>query len=109
MTDWYVFGVSLRLPLRQLEYIKLDNANEGLEKQKICMFQFWLQFNVNASWKDIVQALEQNDFITLATNVKMKYVLSDSILSSTSQEQGVFDFQCIIARVNNIERVSNAV
>ena len=87
VTDWYVFGVSLRIPVRQLECIKLDNSNEGLEKQKTRMFHFWLQFNADASWKDIVQVLEQNDFFTLAANVKKKYVLSDS--SITSQDQGM--------------------
>ena len=90
MTDWYVFGVSLRIPIRQLESIKLNNASEGLEKQKTCMFHFWLQFNANATWKEIVQVLEQNDLFTLAEKLKRKYVLHVPISASTSQ--GMIDF-----------------
>ena len=89
MTDWYVFGVSLRIPVSQLERIKLDNSNEGLEKQKTRMFHFWLQFNADASWKDIIQVLEQKDLFALAANVKRKYVLSDSSITSHGQDQGM--------------------
>ena len=87
VTAWYVLGASLRIPITQLESIKLNNASEGLEKQKTSMFHFWLQFNANASWKEIVQVLELNDYFALAEKVKRKYVLRSSL--STSQDEGM--------------------
>ena len=100
VTAWYVFGASLRIPISQLESIKLNNASEGLEKQKTRMFHFWLQFNANASWKEIVRVLELNDLFTLAEKVKRKYVLHVASSSSTSQDQGMTVFSFVTVKLS---------
>ena len=80
MTNWYVFGVALGIPVSELDRIKKENSD--VEEQKIKMFQFWLQYNVGASWKIVIQTLEQINYLTLASRLSRKY-LSDS--STTSE------------------------
>ena len=75
MTKWYEFGLTLGIPTDVLDCIKEENPT--IEKQKIKMFQFWLRSNVHASWKMVIQALEQKNDLTLATKLKKKY-LSDA-------------------------------
>ena len=75
MTDWILFGVSLGVPVRILDTIKLGNPHEGVENWKMKMFHFWLRLKSDASWKDVVQALELNDYGFLAARVKRTYIL----------------------------------
>ena len=75
MSDWILFGVSLGVPVRKLNNIKLDDPHGGVENWKIEMFHFWLRLKSDASWKDVVQALEQNDYGFLAARVKRVYML----------------------------------
>ena len=87
VTNWYVFGATLGIPLSKLDSIKKENSD--VEEQMIKMFQFWLQYKVDASWKMVIQALEQNNYIVLAATLNRNYLLSDS--SNTSEkEQGMF-------------------
>ena len=39
------------------------------------MFRLWLRSDPNASWKDVVQALEKAKNFTLAARLKKKYLL----------------------------------
>ena len=70
----FVFGVHLRVPVKQLNKIESNRQGE-LERCKIDMLQYWLDNNVSASWKDVARALEQTDQLVLAATVKRKYLL----------------------------------
>ena len=83
MTNWYVFGVALGVPVSKLNCINSENSD--IENKKIQMFQFWLQYKVDASWKMVIQALEQNNYLVLVAELNKKYLLSDA--SNTSDEQ----------------------
>ena len=72
--DWYVFGVALDIPVRQLNAIQSSNPHGGVERWLVDMFEYWLNSNPDASWKDIIQALEQTDQLVLAAKVKIKYL-----------------------------------
>ena len=74
LDNWFVFGVHLRVPVKQLNNIE-SNHQGKLERCKIDMLQYWLDNNVSASWKDVARALEQTDQLVLATTVKHKYLL----------------------------------
>ena len=74
VTNWYVFGVSLGIPLRKLDTIKKEYSD--VEEQKIKMFQFWLRNKLDASWKKVIQVLEQNGYNVLAVTLREKYLLS---------------------------------
>ena len=75
LDDWYVFGVVLNIPVKKLRMIKSSNPHGGVEVWLIDMFQYWLNNNVDASWVEIVRALEQTDQIVLAASLKRKYLL----------------------------------
>ena len=86
VTDWYVFGVALGVPVSTLNCIKSENSD--VENKKIQMFQFWLQYKLDASWKLVIQALEQNNYLVLAATLSKKYLLSDSS-NTTEEERGM--------------------
>ena len=74
VNDWYTFGVALDIPVRQLRIIQSSNPHAGVDRWLVDMFEYWLSSNSDASWKDIIQALEQTDQLVLAAEVKMKYL-----------------------------------
>ena len=89
VTNWYVFGVSLGIPISQLDTIKKEYSD--VEEQTIKMFQFWLQYS---SWKMVIQALEQNGYLILAAELSERYLIAeaDSTLLAThepKEEQGI--------------------
>ena len=86
---WFVFGIYLDVPVDQLEKIESSHQQKDLERCKIDMLQYWLDNNVNASWKNVVRALEQTDQLVLAETVKHKYLLS------TTADQGECSVMCI--------------
>ena len=76
--NWFLFGVFLGVPVKQLKKIESSYRQGELDRCKIDMLQYWLDNNVNASWKDVARALEQTDQLVLATTVKRKYLLSST-------------------------------
>ena len=73
--NWYLFGVKLNVPVHELNKIKFSEAQGEIELYKTHTLQYWLNSNPNASWKDIVRALEQINNLLLASEVKAKYLL----------------------------------
>ena len=76
--NWFLFGAFLGVPVKQLQKIESSHRGE-VERCKIEMLQYWLDNNVNASWKDVVRALEQTNQLVLAETVKHKYLLSTTV------------------------------
>ena len=76
MTEWYVFGTLLRIAPGELDGIPISYPREGVQYWKIKMFRIWLRSDPNASWKDVVRALEKAKHFSLAAKLKRKYLLS---------------------------------
>ena len=74
--DWKLFGLSLGVPVRNLNTIKLDDPHGGVENWKLKMFEIWLQYKPDASWKDVVRALNEKDYNNLAAKLSRKYLLA---------------------------------
>ena len=72
--NWKLVGVALGVPVRKLNTIKLDDPHGGVENWKLKMFDIWLQYKPDASWKDVVQVLEENDYKDLAATLWEKYL-----------------------------------
>ena len=72
--NWKPVGVTLGVPVRKLNNIKLSDQFGGVENWKIQMFDSWLKYKPDASWKDVVQALEENDYKDLAATLWEKYL-----------------------------------
>ena len=84
--DWRVFGVSLGIPGRKLKSIVTEDPNGGVENWKLKMFQFWLQYKPDASWKDVIRALVVNDYCNLAATLSKTYLLTTD--SSDDDDKG---------------------
>lgn len=76
--DWYMFGTFLNVPVKELQKIESSRRGE-LDRCKIDTLQYWLDNNVNASWKDVIRALEQTDQLVLASTLKHKYLLPTTV------------------------------
>lgn len=74
VNDWYMFGVALDIPVSQLNAIQSSNPHSGVERWLANMLDYWLKSNTDASWKKIVQVLEDTEQHVLAVRVKQKYL-----------------------------------
>ena len=72
--DWYVIGAALGVPVPTLREIQASNSQGGVQRWKIDMFQTWLDSTPNASWENVIRALEQCGRVTLAVRLKSKYI-----------------------------------
>ena len=93
--DWFVFGAFLGVPVKQLRKIESSHLRgDFLDRCKIDMLQYWLDNNVNASWKDVARALEQIDQLVLATAVKHKYLLLTA--GECGKRDGVYECNIVL-------------
>ena len=84
LVNWQRFATHLRdLTRGDIEQIEQDNRD--VQRQKLDLFGTWLRRSPNASWNDIVLALEKAKEITLANVIKMKFNSSDAFISRAKQ------------------------
>ena len=72
LVNWQRFATHLpNLTRGDIEQIKQDNRD--VQRQKLELYGTWLRRCPNASWNDIVSALEISKEITLANVIKIKF------------------------------------
>ena len=76
VTDWYMLGAYLNVPVHELKKI---NPQDGVERCKLEVLQYWLNTTISASWKDVARALEQLNMLTLAVRLKAKYLWTPGV------------------------------
>ena len=82
LVNWQRFATHLpNLTRGDIEQIEQDNRD--VQQQKLELFGTWLRRCPNASWNNIVLALEKSKQNTLADNIKMKF---NEVISSDSSE-----------------------
>ena len=91
--DWYMLGAYLNVPVYQLNKIQSTHTQDGVERCKLAMLQYWLDNTMNASWKDIARALEQLNMLTLAARLKWKYLRT--LPATTADGVCVCDGVCV--------------
>ena len=74
VTDWYILGAYLNVPVYALGKVQSTHTHDGVERCKLEMLQYWLNTTMTASWKDVVRALEKLNMLTLAESLKSKYL-----------------------------------
>ena len=79
LENWFVFGVTLGVPVPQLKKIEASYSQRELERCKIDMLQYWLDNNVLPLWNEVALALEQTDQLALAAQVKHDYLWSAAV------------------------------
>ena len=88
LVNWQTFATHLPdLTRGDIEQIQQDNLT--VQRQKLDLFGKWLRTCPNASWNDVVLALEKSKEITLADIIKMKFnvvISSDSRVTKTPSQ-----------------------
>ena len=72
--NWFLLGINLGLPKHELSKIQQSYASQGNDQQRLEMLYLWLQRTPNATWEDVVRALQQMGENTLAENIREKYI-----------------------------------
>ena len=73
ITNWYQLGVYLNLQTHELDKIQQDHAHQGNDRQRMEMLDLWLRHTPNATWDNVVSALQQMRENRVAENVHQKH------------------------------------
>ena len=71
VSDWYQLGLKLGVPDYQLDKIQ---RNHSSSQWKLETLKLWLQLKPNASWMNVVRALQRMEENTLAKWIRQKYM-----------------------------------
>ena len=74
VSDWYVLGLKLGLRPDQLRAIQSNNPTAGVERWKPEMLDKWLRTDSNASWENVMSALQSMGEDAVAKRITQKYV-----------------------------------
>ena len=78
--NWFLLGINLGLPKYELSKIQQNYASQGIDQQRLEMLDLWLQRTPNATWEDVVRALQQMGENRVAENIHEKYIRGRSKL-----------------------------
>ena len=74
ITNWYQVGLYLNLQTHELDKIQQDHAHHGNDRQMVEMLSLWLRRTPNATWRDVVSALQQVRENRVAENIRQKHL-----------------------------------
>ena len=74
VSDWYTLGLMLGLRVDQLKEIETGNPTAGVKRWKSEMLDKWLRSDPNASWKNVVAALQNMEEHAVAKRVIRTYI-----------------------------------
>ena len=74
ITNWYQLGLYLNLQTHDLSKIQQDHAHQGNDRQMVEMLSLWLRRTPNATWGDVVSALQQMRENRVAENIRQKHL-----------------------------------
>ena len=69
--NWHKLGLNLNIPKHELD--KIERDYRGNDRQRLEMLDLWLRRTPNATWRDVVSALQQMEENTLAESIRQKY------------------------------------
>jgi len=72
VSDWYQLGIILSILPAKLR--KIEENYRGNDRRKTETLDTWLQQTPNASWSDVVGALQQMGENTVAESVQQQYI-----------------------------------
>ena len=89
LVKWQTFGTFLTGIERQdIEKIEADSSIKGIDQQKAALFTKWLSVHPEASWQDVLFALEKSQENSLASKVYQK--LNTTSLTASNTSQGMY-------------------
>ena len=78
VTDWHRLGINLGVPADELTIV--ENGNQSNNRRKARMLNLWLRCTPNATWEDVVSALEEMGENRVAENIRHNYIRERSKL-----------------------------
>ena len=72
--DWHILGTKLGLPVYKLEAIRIDCNAYGTYQQRQKMITTWLEYDTEASWDKLANALEEMGKNVAAAKIWNTYV-----------------------------------
>ena len=86
LVRWKKFATHLRM-MEQSDIDKITKDNCDSAEQRLAVLGTWLHKCTNASWEDVVSALEKIDENILAEHLRMRYCPVSSFLPPSSHSQ----------------------
>ena len=81
VTDWQSFAI--HLPGMEMKHIeKIENDHHGTDRQKMALFEKWLNVHPSATWSDVNGVLVSIDEVSLATSL-VNQSMDNSLMSLT--------------------------
>ena len=84
VTNWYQLGIHLGLETHELDMVQMDYAHQGNDRQRLQMLDLWLQRTPNATWENVVRALELIGRNRVAENIRQKHIRGGSKLKQST-------------------------
>ena len=72
--DWHTLGIKLDLPVQLLQEIKVNYSAFGTGRQKQEMITTWLEYDTEASWDKLADALKEMGKHVAAAKIWNTYV-----------------------------------
>ena len=113
LVNWQIFATHLPdLTRGDIEQIEQDNRD--VRRQKLELYGIWLRRCPNASWNDIVIALEKSKENTLADVIKTKYISNSTevhnpVQLSSNQEVYLLSEEVIVKELKKLHRSFTSV
>ena len=84
VVEWYQLGMKLGVPDYKLDEIQRNHPHEGVGRWRVEVLALWLRLTPNASWRNVMKALQRMGENTLAEKIRHKHIRGPpSRLSST--------------------------
>ena len=88
LVNWQKFGTFLPgIKSEDIQVIERDNR--GTDRQKAALFSKWLSVCPEASWQDVVSALQKSREIALQSLIYQKLNISSSTNGQLTTPQGI--------------------
>jgi len=94
VTDWFSLG--LNFGLQKHELTKIERDYQGNDRRRVEMLDLWLHRTPNATWEDVVRALQQMGENTVAEIIREKYIRGRSKLTEPARPSLVASAQKIV-------------
>ncbi len=79
VSEWELLGFHLGIKKYKLNDIKEERRGKA-SLCKMDMFDYWLRADIHASWRKVVEALEQMDDIELSHSLRVSHGLGKTLL-----------------------------
>ena len=86
VNDWQILGLKLGLWWSKLDSLKRDPFLNYEESRKVAMLQTWWNYDLNASWEKLAEALDQMGKCRLAATIRTQCVLKTTITTGAGTE-----------------------